>query len=53
MVLHIIGIGLNDYKDITLKGLEAIKSCDKLYLEYYTCKYNSSIDEMKDFYNTL
>jgi len=33
MTLHIIGIGLSDEKDITLKGLEAVKKSDFVYLE--------------------
>jgi len=36
MTLYFIGLGLNDEKDITLRGLEAIKRCKKLYLESYT-----------------
>jgi diphthamide biosynthesis methyltransferase len=35
-MLYIIGLGLGDEKDITLRGLEAIKSCDALFLEAYT-----------------
>ena len=27
MVLNLIGIGLNDAKDITIRGLEAVKRC--------------------------
>jgi diphthine synthase len=36
MPLFIIGLGLGDERDITLKGLEIVKSCDKIYLESYT-----------------
>ncbi|KAG1655456.1 hypothetical protein FOA52_008848 [Chlamydomonas sp. UWO 241] len=36
MVLYIIGLGLYDEKDITLRGLEAIKKCERVYLEAYT-----------------
>lgn len=36
MVLFIIGLGLADENDITLKGLQAIKSCEHVYLESYT-----------------
>ncbi|KDN48183.1 Diphthine synthase [Tilletiaria anomala UBC 951] len=36
MVLFVIGLGLADEQDITLKGLEAIKSCEHVYLEAYT-----------------
>ncbi|PIA55516.1 hypothetical protein AQUCO_00700071v1 [Aquilegia coerulea] len=35
-MLYIIGLGLGDEKDITVKGLEAIKICDKVYIEAYT-----------------
>ena len=35
-MLYIIGLGLCDEKDITLKGLEAIKKSKKIYLEHYT-----------------
>jgi diphthine synthase len=35
-MLYIIGLGLGDEKDITLRGLEAVKSCDVLFLEAYT-----------------
>lgn len=34
-MLYIIGIGL-DKKDLTLKAVEAIKKCKKVYLETYT-----------------
>mgnify|MGYP000000134749 FL=1 len=36
MVLYLIGLGLADEQDITLKGLEAVRSCSKVYLESYT-----------------
>jgi len=36
MTLYLIGIGLYDEKDISLRGLEAVKSCDIVYLEHYT-----------------
>lgn len=35
-MLYIIGLGLGDEKDITLKGLEAVKKCSKVYMEAYT-----------------
>ena len=36
MVLYLIGLGLCDEKNITLRGLEYIKSSDYIYMEYYT-----------------
>lgn len=35
-MLYFIGLGLGDEKDITVKGLEAVKSCERLYLDAYT-----------------
>jgi len=36
--LTFIGLGLYDEKDISLKGLEEIKNCDKVFAEFYTAK---------------
>ncbi|EST09368.1 Tetrapyrrole methylase [Kalmanozyma brasiliensis GHG001] len=36
MVLFVIGLGLADEHDITLKGFEAVKSSERIYLESYT-----------------
>lgn len=35
-MLYIIGLGLSDLEDVTVKGLNAIRSSDKVYLEHYT-----------------
>ncbi|CAN6722356.1 unnamed protein product [Malus baccata var. baccata] len=32
-MLYIVGLGLGDEKDITLRGLEAVKKCDKIFIE--------------------
>lgn len=43
MALYLIGLGLGDEQDITLKGLQAMKKCTKVYLESYTshlCQYS-------------
>eukprot|EP00934_Nitzschia_sp_Nitz4_P008539 Nitzschia sp. Nitz4//scaffold56_size114212//108865//109860//NITZ4_003974-RA/size114212-processed-gene-0.16-mRNA-1//1//CDS//3329554778//8529//frame0 len=36
MVLYVIGLGLGDEKDITVRGLELVKASDKVFLEAYT-----------------
>jgi len=36
--LTFIGLGLFDERDISLKGLEEIKSCDTVFAEFYTAK---------------
>jgi diphthine methyl ester synthase len=35
-MLYLIGLGLNDEKDITLRGFEVARLCSELYLEAYT-----------------
>lgn len=35
-MLYIIGLGLADEKDISVKGLEIVKRADRVYLEAYT-----------------
>ncbi|CAI0382740.1 unnamed protein product [Linum tenue] len=35
-MLYVIGLGLGDEKDITLRGLEAVKKCEKVFMEAYT-----------------
>lgn len=36
MVLYVIGLGLGDEKDITVRGLEAVRRSTKVVLEHYT-----------------
>lgn len=50
MTLYMIGIGLWDEKDITVKGLEAIKICKKVFLENYTSKLGVSIEKLEKFH---
>ena len=45
-----IGIGLGNEKDITVKGLEAVKHCDKIYLESYTSALACSKEDLEAFY---
>jgi diphthine synthase len=35
-MLYLVGLGLGDPKDITVRGLEIVKSADEVYLEAYT-----------------
>lgn len=50
MALNLIGIGLGDERDITLKGLELIKASDLIYLENYTSKLNCNIKKLEELY---
>lgn len=35
-MLYLIGLGLADETDITVKGLEVVKRAERVYLEAYT-----------------
>lgn len=50
MVLFMIGLGLGDEKDITVKGLEAIKKCKHVFLEHYTAIIGVPVDRLEAFY---
>lgn len=50
MTLYIIGIGLSDEKDITIKGLEIVRKCDRVYLENYTSLLQCTVQDLAKFY---
>jgi len=50
MTLYLIGLGLCDERDISLKGLEIVKRCDKVYLEGYTSKLQCSVKDLEKLY---
>ena len=50
MTLYLIGLGLADQKDISVKGLEIVKSCDLIYLESYTSLLQRSKECLEQFY---
>lgn len=43
-MLSLIGLGLYDEKDLTLRGIEEAKKSDKVYIELYTGKWHGSIE---------
>lgn len=45
-----IGLGLGDAKDITVKGLEIIRKCSRVYLESYTSILSVNQKTLEDFY---
>ena len=50
MVLYMIGLGLSDEKDITVKGLEAVKKSYKVYLEKYTAVLMCDKERLEAFF---
>ena len=50
-MFYLIGIGLGDAKDISLRGLEAVNSCEKVFLDVYTSKLaDFDIEAMNKLY---
>lgn len=50
MALHLIGLGLYDATDVTVKGLERIRACDEVVAEFYTAKLTGTpFDELEAF----
>lgn len=48
-MLTLVGLGVYDEKDISLKGLECVKSADVVYVEFYT-SHAMRIDKMEKLY---
>jgi diphthine synthase len=46
-MLYLIGLGLNDENDLTLKAIEIAKKCD-CYCELYTSIWNGSLENLKN-----
>lgn len=49
-MLYLIGLGLGTEKDITVAGLELVKSSDEVYLEHYTAILGIEKDKLEEFY---
>ena len=50
MVLYLIGLGLCNEKDITVRGLEYIKQSDYIYMEYYTSILGIDSSKLEEYY---
>ncbi|XP_023365565.1 diphthine methyl ester synthase isoform X2 [Otolemur garnettii] len=49
-MLYLIGLGLGDAKDITVKGLEVVRRCSRAYLEAYTSVLTVGKEALEEFY---
>ncbi|XP_029002008.1 diphthine methyl ester synthase isoform X3 [Betta splendens] len=49
-MLYLIGLGLGDATDITVKGLQAVKKCSRVYLEAYTSILTVGKEVLEEFY---
>jgi len=46
-MITLIGLGLHDEKDVTLRGVELAKAADRVYMELYTSKWHGSIKNLE------
>ena len=50
-MLYLIGLGLSYKSDITVRGLEAIRNCSRVYLEHYTSiLMAASKEDLEEYY---
>ena len=42
--MYIVGLGLGDERDITVRGLDTVRSCSKIYMEAYTSLLSLGLD---------
>lgn len=49
-MFYLIGLGLGDPKDITVKGLEIVRKCQRVFLESYTSILGCPKEELEEFY---
>lgn len=50
MVLHLVGLGLGDERDITLKGLEAVRKSKRVLMERYTSELGVAKERLEELY---
>lgn len=48
-MIYLIGLGLANIEDISVKGLKIVKKCKKIYLEDYTSYFESDKEEIENF----
>ncbi|CAG2116169.1 unnamed protein product, partial [Medioppia subpectinata] len=49
-MLYLIGLGLGDAKDITVKGLEIVRKAKHVFLEAYTSILSVPKETLEEFY---
>ncbi len=48
-MITFVGMGLWDVSDISVKGINAVREADEVYVEFYTSKIASTLDEITAF----
>lgn len=47
-MLYLIGLGLYDEKDLSLRATEVLKKSDEVYVELYTSYFNGSLENLEN-----
>lgn len=47
-MITLISIGLNSHQDLSLRGIQAAQSADKIYLETYTMKLETTLNQLQE-----
>lgn len=50
-MLYLIGMGLSDCEDLSIKSVNIIKKANKVFLEAYTCIIHNTLEELERFFN--
>ena len=48
MKLTLVSIGINSHMDMSLKGVEAARNADSVYVEMYTMKMDTTLSELEE-----
>lgn len=46
-MLYLVSLGLHDEKDITLRGIDALKNCRKIFMETYTSSIKINVKNLE------
>jgi len=46
-MLYLVGLGVFDEKDLSIRGLEALKGCSEVYTEFYTNYFSGSLSNLE------
>ncbi|XP_037071541.1 diphthine methyl ester synthase-like [Pollicipes pollicipes] len=49
-MFYLVGLGLGDARDISVKGLEIVRRCDAVYLEAYTSILTCGVEALEELY---
>ncbi|MEM7819891.1 MAG: diphthine synthase [Candidatus Aenigmatarchaeota archaeon] len=46
-MLYLVGLGLCDERDLTIRAIDTIKNCDQVFCEFYTNKWLGNINKLE------